>query len=235
VSLTSTTSLAESDTASVGEGFLLWRPGLVDYRAALTCQEQQIELRRNGSHDLLMLLEHPLVITLGRSANPAHLLDSPETLRRQGIDCVDTRRGGDVTLHNPGQLVGYPIIDLNAYQRDLHQFLRLIEQVLICTLDDFSLVATTVVGRTGVWIDGRKIASIGVAVRRWISYHGFALNINNDLSAYEAIVPCGLSDATMTSMTCELGRKITVDEVSERLVEHFAGTFRSPYLGRYQE
>ncbi len=192
-----------------------------------------MSLRPTWPHDLLILLEHPAVITLGRNTDSNNLRHSPAELQQAGIDCVSSRRGGDITLHNPGQLIGYPIVDLNYYRRDLHHFLRLLEKVLIQTLAEFDLTASTIPGKTGVWIGSRKIASIGIAVRRWISYHGFALNVDNDLSAFEAIVPCGLPDVTMTSMTRELGRPLDHEVVAEALILHFSTLMQRPYLGSY--
>ena len=196
-------------------------------------QEQLILERHAWPFDLLILLEHPSVITLGRSADPKNLLWTKDRLADDGIDCVATRRGGDITLHGPGQLVGYPIVDLNHYQRDLHRFLRQIEAVLVATLADFGLQGETVPGKTGVWTNGRKIASIGIAVQRWISYHGFALNINNDLSIFDAIVPCGLDDVTMTSLQQELGRIVNMRDVADSLLTNYSELMQRPLLGEF--
>ncbi len=192
-----------------------------------------VSQRLSWSHDLLILLEHPAVVTLGRNSNDNNLVWSQAELESAGIECVASRRGGDVTLHAPGQLVGYPIVDLNHYQRDLHRFLRNLEEVLIATLADFGLKGGRVLGKTGVWIAKRKIASIGIAVQRWISYHGFALNINNDLSSFDAIVPCGLPDVTMTSMHQELGNGPDMNEVTEALIYHFGLIMQRPLLGEF--
>jgi lipoate-protein ligase B len=225
----------DANPLTAPEGFRVWRPGLMAYRDAATHQEKLISQRHHWSSDLLILLEHPPVITLGRNSNEENLLWSREVLRSKGIDCVTSRRGGDITLHSPGQLVGYPIVDLNHYQRDLHRFLRLLEKTLIKTLSDFGLAGESLPGKTGVWIAGRKIASIGVAVRRWISYHGFALNIDNDLAAFEAIVPCGLANVTMTSMSRELERPINRNAVSEALIGHFSVIMQRPFLGNFND
>lgn len=213
------------------EGFKVWRPGTVAYRDAVLFQDQLILERPAWPYDLLILLEHPSVITLGRSADPKNLLWTESRLKNDGIDCITTRRGGDITLHGPGQLVGYPIVDLNHYQRDLHRFLRQIEAVLVATLTDFALHGEVIPGKTGVWTNGRKIASIGIAVQRWISYHGFALNIDNDLSAFAAIVPCGLNGVTMTSMSTELGHSVDRHQVSESLIRHFEQIMHRTFLG----
>jgi len=216
-------------------GFRVWRPGLTSYRDAQTHQENLVARRPHWPFDLLILLEHPPVITFGRHTTPGNLRWTTAALQATGIECITSRRGGDITLHSPGQLVGYPIVDLNHLQRDLHRFLRLLEEVLILTLADHGLVGKAVPGRTGVWIDGRKIASIGMAVRRWISYHGFALNIDNDLTLFEAIVPCGLPGVTMTSMACELGKPVDRHAVTESLIEHFGALLQRPLLGNYDD
>jgi lipoate-protein ligase B len=216
-------------------GFKVWRPGLIAYRDAQTCQEKLVAERRLWPFDLLVLLEHPSVITFGRNARQEHLLWGADALQAAGIDCAASRRGGDVTLHAPGQLVGYPIVDLNHYQRDLHHFLRSLEQILIATLADHGLTGESRQGKTGVWLEERKIASIGVAVRHWISYHGFALNIDNDLSAFDAIIPCGLQDVTMTSMSKELGRPVDKQAVAETLIGHFGKIMQRPLLGSYHD
>jgi lipoate-protein ligase B len=156
-------------------------------------------------------------------------------LQAAGIECVPSHRGGDITLHGPGQLVGYPIVDLNHYRKDLHRYLRRLEEVLIRTLADFDLAGETLAGKTGVWIEGRKIGSIGIAVRRWISYHGFALNIDNDLSVFEAIIPCGLPDVTMTSISRELDRPVDKERVAGSLISHFGTVMQRPLLGDFDD
>lgn len=208
---------------------------MVAYRDAQDLQERLVDCRRQWPFDLLILLEHPPVITFGRNSKPGNLLWSPEALKSAGIACSTSRRGGDITLHGPGQLVGYPIVDLTFYQKDLHRFLRLLEQVLIRTLADYGLAGESVPGKTGVWINGRKIASIGLAVRHWISYHGFALNIDNDLAVFRAIVPCGLPDITMTSMSRELDRPVDKNAVAEAVIHHFGGIMQRPLLGSYDD
>lgn len=205
------------------------------YRDAQAQQEALAAERPHWPFDLLILLEHPAVITSGRSSARNNLLWADGKLRAAGIDYAESRRGGDITLHAPGQLVGYPIVDLHHYQRDLHRFLRCLEEVLVCTLADFGLLGTRVPGKTGVWIDGRKIASIGIAVRRWISYHGFALNIDNDLALFQAIIPCGLPGVTMTSMQRELDRPVDRQAVAEVLIHHFGDILQRPLLGSFND
>ena len=190
--------------------------GLVPYGEALVLQESALVERAAGrSGDRLLLLEHPPVVTLGRSAKAGHLLVDEARLRELGIERFEVGRGGDVTYHAPGQLVGYPIIDLSAPgRRDVHAFLRQLEAGLIDALEEWAIPACRVEGRTGVFIDRirsrrrtgreRKIASIGIGLRRWVTWHGFALNVELDLSGFDAIVPCGLPDVVMTSVAREL-------------------------------
>jgi lipoyl(octanoyl) transferase len=190
--------------------------GLVAYGDALALQEQALRDRVAGrSGDRLLLLEHPPVITLGRSTKPGNLLFGEERLRALGIERFEVGRGGDVTYHAPGQLVGYPIVDLSAPERrDVHVFLRNLEAGLIDALEEWAIPACRVEGRTGVFIDRsrsrkpggpqRKIASIGIGLRRWVTWHGFALNVDLDLAGFDAIVPCGLPDVVMTSIAREL-------------------------------
>jgi len=187
----------------------LWdvRLGCVPYADALALQREIAGARISGAvpQDVLLLLEHPPVVTLGRTAKAAHLLSSPEQLRARGVELFDVERGGDVTFHGPGQLVGYPIIDLKRHRRDLHWYLRHVEAALIRALEEFGIVAERNAGYTGVWTLGRKIASIGVHARDWVTWHGFALNVNTNLSYFDLIVPCGIEAVTMTSMARELG------------------------------
>ena len=155
-----------------------------------------------------MLLEHPPVVTLGRSArDPGTLIATPELLASRGVELFEVDRGGDVTFHGPGQLVGYPIIDLNRHTPDLHWYLRQVEEVLIRALATFGIPAGRNPGRTGVWTEGRKIASIGVHARQWVTWHGFALNVTTDLSYFDLMVPCGIQGVTMTSVEQELLRR----------------------------
>ena len=228
-------SIAKANPQTTPAGFRVWRPGLTAYRDAQAHQENLVARRPHWPFDLLILLEHPPVITFGRHATPGNLLWPPAALQTAGVECAASRRGGEITLHSPGHLVGYPIFDLNHYQRDLHRFLRLLEGILIRTLADHGLVGTAVPGKTGVWVDGRKIASIGMAVRRWISYHGFALNIDNDLALFQAIVPCGLAGITMTSMRRELGRRVDKNAVAESLIHHFGDILQRPLLGNFDD
>jgi lipoate-protein ligase B len=200
----------------MGEALSVEWLGLVPYGEALALQEAAVRDRAAGlSGDRLLLLEHPRVITLGRSSQPGNLLFDDARLRALGIERFEVGRGGDVTYHAPGQLVGYPIVDLSGPgRRDVHAFLRSLEAGLIDALEEWAIPACRVEGRTGVFIDRarsrrpggrqRKIASIGIGLRRWVTWHGFALNVDLDLAGFDAIVPCGLPDVVMTSVAREL-------------------------------
>ncbi len=184
--------------------------GEVVYAKGLVLQHEAIEAVRSGGEDRLLLLEHPPVITLGRSSSAAHLLESEESLNARGIEVVSVPRGGDVTYHGRGQLVGYLIVNLRARGPvDVHRHLRDLEAALIDATATFGIASRAVAGRTGVFIEtepgspDRKLASIGVGVRHWISHHGFALNVDIDLCEFDAIVPCGLADIEMTSLARE--------------------------------
>lgn len=172
-------------------------------------QQRTIRLDRLAGridHDVLLLVEHPPVYTLGRGTRESSLPIAPALLRQRGAEVVEVERGGDVTWHGPGQLVGYPILDLTHHRPDLHWYLRTLEQVLITALGALGISAGAEPGKTGVWTGGRKIASIGVHVKQWVTLHGFALNVRPDLSWFDAIVPCGLAGVTMTSVARELDR-----------------------------
>ena len=198
--------------------------GRVAYARALELQSEVVAQRKLGQvPDHLLLLEHPHVITLGRNGRMANLLASSEVLERSGVTFHPTDRGGDITYHGPGQLVGYPILDLREWKRDVVAYVRAIEQVLMDTLGEFGIAAGRVPGCTGVWVNGAKIAAIGVHLSRWVTSHGFALNVNTDLSYFQYIVPCGLTKP-VTSMA-QLGVQSTLEEVSQRLAGHFARVF----------
>jgi len=213
--------------------FRTLRVGSLPYREALALQEELVARRRQQEEDILLLLEHPPVITLGRGARATHLLLPDEEMQRRGIGLERVGRGGDVTYHGPGQLVGYPIVDLEPLDRDLHRYLRLLESTLIAVLDAFGLQGGRVAGKTGVWVGDEKIASIGVGVRRWVSWHGFALNVGADLLGFDTIVPCGLPGVRMTSIERRLGRSVPLDEVAARVVDSFAAAFGSTHAGEY--
>lgn len=179
--------------------------GRLGYTESLEIQ-RALRLQRIAgtlSHDVLLLVEHDPVYTLGRGTNPGSLPIPTDELRRRGADVVEVERGGDVTWHGPGQLVGYPIVHLSGHREDLHWYLRSLEQVLISALATLGITAATAAGKTGVWVDDRKIASIGIHVKQWVTLHGFALNVSPDLSWFDHIVPCGLTGVVMTSVEVE--------------------------------
>ncbi len=198
--------------------------GRISYGKALKVQQEIVAARKAGeTGDHLLLLEHEHVITLGRNGHMENLLASDEILSRAGISFYPTDRGGDVTYHGPGQLVGYPIIDLKDWKRDVGAYVRGIEQTIIDTLGEFGIEAGRIPKLTGVWVDGRKIAAIGVHLSRWVTSHGFALNVNTDLSYFQYIVPCGLTKP-VTSMA-QLGVRASLEEVSRVLAGQFGRVF----------
>lgn len=200
--------------------------GRTPYPSAWRWQEDFVARRLAGEiGDTLIFTEHEPVYTLGvRQGAARHLLWDAAELTRRGIAVVETNRGGDITYHGPGQVVGYPIIHLAA-RRDLHAYLRFLEQVLINALGCLGLAAGRRPGQTGIWLGPRKIAAIGVAVRRWVTFHGFALNVNNDLAPFAGIVPCGITDGTVTSLRQELGREFDLAEVKAVLAAEFWAQF----------
>jgi lipoyl(octanoyl) transferase len=204
--------------------------GLRPYGQALAIQRELRRRRLGGelTDDVLLLVEHPPVITLGRGTRASSLPLAPAELERRGVEVFEVERGGDVTLHAPGQLVGYPILDLRYHREDLHWYLRSLEDVLIQALGATGLEADRNPGRTGVWTAGRKIASIGVHVKQWVTLHGFALNVTTDLDLFDLIVPCGLPQVVMTSVAAELlreGDSTLMPAVRDRVVEAFCDIF----------
>jgi len=198
--------------------------GRMSYGEALGIQSKIASDRKQGlGVDHLLFVEHPHVITIGRNGHQENLLAPEETLRRAGIELHESDRGGDVTYHGPGQVVGYPIMDLREWKRDVGAFVRAIEQVLIDTLADFGIEAKRIAGLTGVWTGQAKIAAIGVHLSRWISTHGWALNVATDLQYFQYIVPCGLAKP-VTSMTA-LGVHADTEEVKSALTRHFGQIF----------
>lgn len=206
--------------------------GTMGYADALTLQRAAAQARIDGglSHDVLLLVEHPPVITLGRSTDGAHLLADSGMLAERGVGVHEVERGGDITFHGPGQLVGYPIVDLRGHREDLHWYLRRLEDVIIRALATFGIDAERREKLTGVWTGGRKIASIGVHARQWVTWHGFALNVSTDLSYFDLIVPCGIDNVVMTSIARELAGRGAAPEAlgkdAERaVVQAFGATF----------
>lgn len=206
----------------------VYKIGLVPYKTALDLQMRLLEKRKSGEiGDTLLLLEHPPTFTIGRKGHKEHLLINEKYLSERGIHFEEISRGGDITFHGPGQLVGYPIIDLNTKGRDVHKYLRGLEELIVSVLEDFGIESNRIEGLTGVWVNGHKIASIGVGVKRWITYHGFALNVNTDLSYFDMIVPCGIPDVKMTSIAGWLGNKedMPMEDIEDAVIKSFIKTF----------
>lgn len=208
------------------------RLGLVEYGAGLELQAALVEQRRSAAiGDTLLLLEHPPVITLGvrTRGKPTNIIVSKDTLEREGVAVFETGRGGDITYHGPGQLVGYPIFDLKPDRCDVHVYVRDLEEVLIVSLRKFGIEGRRVQGLTGVWVgpEGReeKVAAIGVRISRWITSHGFALNVSTNLKHFQLIVPCGIADRGVTSISRLLGRDVPMAEVEDAVVAGFADVF----------
>jgi lipoyl(octanoyl) transferase len=213
------------------------RLGRIGYPEALDLQAQLVDERRSGAiGDTLLLLEHPAVITLGvkTRGKPAHIVASPEALAAEGVQVFETGRGGDITYHGPGQLVGYPILDLRPDRCDVHRYVRDIEEALIRALRDLGLETGRVDGRTGVWVGPagheEKIAAIGVRISRWITSHGFALNVSTNLKHFQLIVPCGIADRGVTSIERALGRAVPMPDVEAAVARAFGQVFRGTGL-----
>jgi len=202
--------------------------GLVPYARGLEIQRAVARARISGeiAHDVLILLEHPPVVTLGRSAKAQNLIASPALLASRGVELFEAERGGDITFHGPGQLVGYPIVNLRGHKQDLHWYLRQVEAMLMDALETFGIETQRSEGRTGVWTHDRKIASIGVHARDWVTWHGFALNVSTDLAYFDLMVPCGLAGVTMTSVAKELGSAApSLAEVADAVTTSFGTIF----------
>jgi lipoyl(octanoyl) transferase len=207
------------------------RLGTVSYQAALDLQMRLVEERKQGRiPDQLLLLEHPPVITLGaRNRNArSNVLETAEALAQRGVALYETGRGGDVTYHGPGQLVGYPIIELPADRHDVHRYVRDLEEVLIRAVGGFGITASRIPGLTGIWVGDDKLAAIGVRISRWVTSHGFALNVSTDLANFGLIVPCGIRDKSVTSMERLLGRRVPMAEVAEAVAARFHELFGGP-------
>ncbi|MBS1717448.1 MAG: lipoyl(octanoyl) transferase LipB [Armatimonadetes bacterium] len=203
----------------------LIRLGLVPYQEALQFQEKIHAEVLSGAPDTLILLQHPPVLTLGASFHEQNLLFKPDDYARRGIEVAPTRRGGDVTYHGPGQQVAYPIFNLAKHKQDLHWYLRGLEEALIQTCGAFGLSARRFAPHTGVWIGDRKIAAIGIQARKWVSMHGIALNVENDLKPFQLIVPCGIQGYGVTSLTEELERHVSLEEAEPKLIQAFIEVF----------
>lgn len=205
---------------------VVYQPGQISYQAAYRLQRQLLEERLDGRiPDTLLLLEHPPTITVGKSGKLENILASPEELAQKGVSLVFIDRGGDVTYHGPGQLVGYPIFDLRGWGKDIHRYIHNLEEVIIRTLKDFAIESGRDKNHPGVWVGNQEIAAIGLRLKKWVTMHGFALNVNTDLEYFSLIYPCGFADRTATSISRRLGREVALETVTERLLAYFAEIF----------
>ena len=199
------------------------RLGRVPYGPTHELQKRLQAARQRGQiPDTLLLLEHDPVLTLGRAAKVDHVLLTPELLRARGFEVHETGRGGDVTYHGPGQLVGYPIVDLDPDRRDVRRYVQSLEETMIRTCAAWGIEATRIAGLNGAWVDDRKIGAVGVRISRWVTMHGFALNVNTDLTHFDVIVPCGIRDKAVTSLARELGHGLAMTDVEEVVARTFA-------------
>ncbi|MEG8945508.1 lipoyl(octanoyl) transferase LipB [Rosettibacter firmus] len=200
--------------------------GFIDYKEAWDLQNIIFQKRLlKEIDDTLLLLEHNHTYTLGKTANPDNLLANDRQLKELGIKVYEIDRGGDITYHGPGQIVGYPIINLSNWKEDTHEYLRALEEVIIKVCSYYGLKAGRNQKYTGVWIANRKVAAIGIKVSRWITMHGFAFNVNTDLNYFGGIIPCGIRDYYVTSLEKELGRKLNIEETKELILEEFMKVF----------
>ena len=200
--------------------------GIVGYQHALRLQQQRVARRKAGvMPDALLLLEHPHVYTFGRNAKREHLLISSTQLTTLGVQVFETDRGGDITYHGPGQLVGYPIVDLTAHRRDISWFMRSLEQLFIEVAAEFGIEAGRIPGLPGVWVGNEKLVAMGIHISRWVTSHGFAFNVNTDLTYFNWIIPCGLKHKGVTSLRKLLGRSLEMDAVAEQVIQHFGAVF----------
>jgi lipoyl(octanoyl) transferase len=209
------------------------RLGLIPYADALELQRALVEERKAGRiPDTLLLLQHPHVITIGvRKDGAANIVASSSRLAELGVEVFETGRGGDVTYHGPGQLVGYPILDLRPNRQDVHKYVRDLEEVMIRVCGDFGIEAGRVAGLSGTWVRSEKIGAIGVRISRWITSHGFAFNVDTNLDYFRLIVPCGISDRGVTSLAALIGTAPAVADVEDRFLQHFANVFEREVSG----
>jgi lipoate-protein ligase B len=200
--------------------------GLIEYSEAWELQKKIHQKRvEKRIDDVLLLLEHPHTYTLGKTAHKEHLIGSDEYLKEKNISVFEIDRGGDITYHGPGQIVGYPVISLTEWKEDSHKYLRTLEQVIIDVLEEFEIDAGRNEKYTGVWIEDRKITAIGIKISRWVTMHGFAFNIKPDLSLFDGIVPCGIKDKNVTSLLEEIKKEISIQSVKKMLLEKFVSVF----------
>jgi lipoyl(octanoyl) transferase len=218
-------------------GHICWRvnAGLIRYNAAYELQKQLVEARKaEAVPDVLLFCEHPHVITVGRNGKRDHLLAGDRLLAQMNVEFCATDRGGDITYHGPGQVVGYPVLDLTEYRRDVRWYVEQIEEVMIRATADFGLRAARVEGRHGIWVESasgeEKLAAIGVHLSRWVTSHGFAYNVSTDLRYFDLIVPCGIAGRRATSLESVLARSVSDSEVHERLAQHFGEIFQAEMM-----
>jgi lipoyl(octanoyl) transferase len=221
--------------------------GLISYADASTLQDRLVVARKAGAiDDVFLLCEHPHVITLGRNGNRANLLASEHVLRQKGVELHASNRGGDVTYHGPGQIVGYPILNLNYIKRDVGWYVRTLEEAMIRATADFGITAYRVPGKTGIWVVGaqqaaphlgteEKLGAIGVHLSRWVTSHGFAYNVSTDLRYFDLIVPCGIADRKATSLEKLFARNVSLSEVKPRLIHHLACLLSLTPVPRFRE
>ena len=211
-----------------------------DYQETLFKEIVDVKLEKRNNPQLVtpnffLFVEHPHVYTLGKSGDISNLLLSEKQLAAKGATFYKINRGGDITYHGPGQIVGYPILDLENFFTDIHKYLRLLEEVIILTLAEYNIIGTRSEGETGVWLDvgtpfARKICAMGVRASRWVTMHGFALNVNADLGYFDNIIPCGIRGKAVTSMQVELGQKVDEQEVKAKIQKHFAALFEAAFI-----
>jgi lipoate-protein ligase B len=204
--------------------------GLIAYAEAWELQKRVVAARKSGAiEDVLLLCEHPHVITQGRSGNRANLLAGENVLRQKGVEYFETSRGGDITYHGPGQIVGYPILNLSEIKRDVVWYVRMLEEVMIRATAEYGIAAGRAAGKTGIWVGethaAEKLGAIGVHISRWVTSHGFAYNVATDLRYFDLIVPCGIAERKATSLEKLLGRRVSSQEVRPRLAAHFGEVF----------
>ena len=207
--------------------FEVRRLGLVPYADGLALQRTLVDERKaDRIPDTLLLLQHPHVVTVGvKKDGRSHIIAGPEQLAARGIEVFETGRGGDVTYHGPGQVVGYPIMDLNPDRRDVHKYVRDLEEVMIRVCADYGVTAGRSAGFSGAWIGDAKIGAIGVRISRWVTSHGFAFNVATDIGFFDLIVPCGIAGRGVTSLSQQLGRAVEIGEVENHFIDHFASVF----------
>lgn len=215
-----------NELISLNKECKILRLGIVNYREAYGLQKSLLQKKIEGSNlDYLILLQHNPVITIGRNGNNKNILVSESLLKSYGIELFEIERGGDVTYHGPGQITGYPILDLHHYKKDVHWYIRNLEEVIIRALNEYGVTGKRMDKYTGVWVDDEKIAAIGVAIKHWITFHGFAFNVCPDLSHFKLINPCGITDKSITSLEKVLGYKVNFEDVEQSIISNFLDLF----------